>query len=144
MQLHIVFERNAHSNAYFIVGIADNQPAADVIASHSLAKGIEYSAYTDDYEFDDALGRDCFVVYAKNNWVDPTAEGIDPDREVFGKLYYTEEMPSAADVFIFNNEEIAVQKADRLLSDIGAETYEHFDKLEPYCVNVRINDLVDY
>lgn len=145
MHLYIVFEKNATSNAYFIVGVADNQPAADKIACMSLAKGNEYSAYTDTYEIkNEPLGRDCWVVYAKNNYLDHTIEEKDSGRTVFGKLYYTMDEPSSADIRIHNKEDIAKEDADHILSDLHAETYEHFDKLEAYCVNVRINDTVDY
>ena len=144
MHLHIVFEKNTTSNAYFIIGVADNQLAADRIACMSLAKGKEYIAYTDTYEIYEPLGRDCWVVYVKNNYLDPTIEEQDSGRTVFGKLYHTMERPSSADIRVHHSEDMAKEDAEHILSDLDAESYEHFDKLKVYCVNVRINDTVDY
>lgn len=144
MNLYIVFEKNTTSNAYFIVGVADNQLAADKIASYSLAKGQEYSAYTDTYEIHEPLGRDCWVVYVKNSYLDPEIEEEDSGRVVFGKLYHTMENPSSADIRIHADEDISKEDASHIIKDLGGDSYEHSDKLASYCVNVRINDLVDY
>lgn len=138
MQLYVIFEKNTKTGDYRVAGVADNQNAADRLAGIAIAKGKGYSAYTDTYTFTGSLGRDCYVVYVKNDWTEDGAN-TNVTESAFGKMYYQGAKPSSADIKIYKLERSALDKMETIISDIGGDSYEHRDHLKGTYGHLRID-----
>lgn len=140
MQLIVVFEKNEVTGAYFVAGVADTKGRANKLAAMSLAKGRDYTAYTETYNFSGSLNRDCYVVYVKDNWTDTGSGSI---GRAFGAMYYKGDQPSSEDVKIYKAEDSARKKMSTIVEDIVDPKYAHIKSCRGACVHIRLNEAVD-
>ncbi len=142
MQLYVVFEENTATNAIHIVGVADNELSAGDIAAISMSKGRLYRAFSETYSYTASLDRDCYVVYAKNNWVDSSKGEKEDPKRVFGKMYFPGERPASSDVKIYKTEDSATKKAATFANEILDPSYEHKDMVEGAFAKIRVNEAI--